>query len=674
MKQILLIFITLLIISCSTKNDFEIREFNPLSNFNCASDTLILPMDMSDAIIDGITIPSKKQCTNGYFKISFEIINKSNSPRSYCYKIYYQNESYKFNEYINLFNSFKYNEKSGSNFYGSWDKPFDNLHITGIIPNDNKSHIVTDSFRILGNPRNELKYFGAQTTRTFITQEMIKQTFIEIKNSIEWSKGIKEKSAKNNISIDEQMYLDALWFLNDKSQKGSYNNRWKRNPRVGKYSFILAVSIADQIDQLPETIKNIEKSNNGEFKNPYFDLLYNKNLIKNRNLSIVKSKKVLKTYARFDLGSGIFIDIQKLNTFKIDSSFYSNNCGSSNKIFKTAQFEQFFHNINKNYKIRNIPVTKDIIEDNYTQDEYKNNSIKYRRNDLIMDFVQTSKSPGKTVCSNIKDKILSMKIPGNKSTKFIKEDVAINSRIGFTYGKFIAKIKFPAIINKENVWNGLTCAYWLKFQDTKDWDNRTICDSLGYISKSDEGPNSTRLKTTYYSEIDFEILKTSKYWPSTSYSNVKIIPHDDPKANHNIIVTCTNWDMACRSPKNFNTGAKEFTFDDKQYILHRWDDWYKALTIKYEINHDSIFNKPIFYEIDWQPEKIIWRIGPDKNKMIIVGYMDNTVTTIPDNQMVIVFSQEFHDSKWWPLSPFIQDLIPFPKNDIICDILELEIE
>ena len=60
--------------------------------------------------------------------------------------------------------------------------------------------------------------------------------------------------------------------------------------------------------------------------------------------------------------------------------------------------------------------------------------------------------------------------------------------------------------------------------------------------------------------------------------------------------------------------------------------------------------------------------------MIDVGYMDNTVTSIPDNQMVVVFTQEFHDSKWWPLSPFLQEMIPYPKNDIIGEILELQIE
>ena len=54
--------------------------------------------------------------------------------------------------------------------------------------------------------------------------------------------------------------------------------------------------------------------------------------------------------------------------------------------------------------------------------------------------------------------------------------------------------------------------------------------------------------------------------------------------------------------------------------------------------------------------------------------MDNTVTKIPDNQMIAVITQEFDYSDWWPLSPFKQDYIPYPKNDITGYIYEIEIE
>ncbi len=60
--------------------------------------------------------------------------------------------------------------------------------------------------------------------------------------------------------------------------------------------------------------------------------------------------------------------------------------------------------------------------------------------------------------------------------------------------------------------------------------------------------------------------------------------------------------------------------------------------------------------------------------MKTVAYMDNSITSVPNNQMVIVFTQEFHDTEWWPLSPFIQEMIPFPKKDIQGEILELYVE
>ena len=403
-------------------------------------------------------------------------------------------------------------------------------------------------------------------------------------------------------------------------------------------------------------------------------LFYNKDLLKNNQLAVIQSKYSLKTKAIFNLSSGLFIDFLKYNQPKMDTSGFSENCGSNYNIFVKAQFEQYFHNINKNFKIQNIPLAFDVTGENYTQDDYNRNASKFHPNELVSDCFQITECPGKTVSSKPELNLINMKNPGNKNGKLRKENVGINSRIGFTYGKFIARIKFPPVISRDNVWNGLTCAYWLKFQDENDWNNRCNCDSVGYLSKGYDGPESPRLKTTFYSEIDYEILKTTEYWPATSYPKNSNVPKDDPKSNHNIIVTCTNWDLACKQPVNFSIGAKDFFTGEKHYTVHRWDDWYKALTIKTEINHDSVFNRPYYFEIDWQPDKIIWRIGSSRDKLIEVGYMNQNITSIPDNQMVAVFTQEFHDAKWWPLSPFIQDMIPYPKNDINGQILELEVE
>jgi len=664
------------LVSCKPKDAFLIKDFDPFTNFTKTSDTLLLPMDLSEAVMEGVVLPSKKQSPSGYFKISFQIINNTGKPRAYYYKLFYQNETYKFIETQKVNDTLTvYNESSGNNFYGSWENANDGFHITPEIPNDNQYHVVTDSFRIAGNPRDEEKYFGAEKQNIRLSDKLIKETTEKIKNTPEWLSQVKKKATENNVTLDEQIFQDVLWIVNDVSGQGKLNNRWKRNPRVGCYSFLLALS-ADSLENVPETIKNIGKQENERFVNPYYELFYNSELQKKCRLTIVKSKQVLKTFAEFDPGSGIYINEMKLRnpSLSLDTSYYSKSCGSDFNVFSTAQFEQYFHNISKKNEFYNIPEAYDVTGDNYTQDAYNKNVSKYPQNKLKPDFFKISDSPGRTVSSDTALHLLTFMNPGNKNNNLRKENVGITSRIGFTYGKFIARIKFPAIINKENVWNGLTCAYWLKFQDEKNWNYRTVCEGEGYLEKTSGGADAPRLKTTYYSEIDFEILKTSNFWPQTSYPVNTPVPQDDPKSNRDIMVTCTNWDMACRTPENFSVGARDFFNETKHYTVHRWDDWYKALTIKSPVNHDSIFNRPYYYEIDWQPDKITWRIGADRNNMTEIGYMDYTITSVPDNQMVMVFSQEFHDSKWWPLSPFIQEMIPYPGNDIIGQVLEVRVE
>jgi hypothetical protein len=108
--------------------------------------------------------------------------------------------------------------------------------------------------------------------------------------------------------------------------------------------------------------------------------------------------------------------------------------------------------------------------------------------------------------------------------------------------------------------------------------------------------------------------------------------------------------------------------------LHRWSHWYKALTSKYEVPADEITGTAVFFEIDWQPERIIWRAGTHENEMKVIGYMDSGVTMIPDNQMVLVITQEFHPSEWWPTAPFRQEFIPYPGDDITGRIYEISVK
>ncbi len=292
-----------------------------------------------------------------------------------------------------------------------------------------------------------------------------------------------------------------------------------------------------------------------------------------------------------------------------------------------------------------------------------------------LDGVVTSGSKAKEFYINDlgfdKDKnALFLTNPGNKDLNdYRKENVGIKTRHGFTYGKYIAKIRFPKIINSSYVWNGLTCAFWLKYQKG-NWNTRSNCIS-GFNPKLYS--DSAKVKSSTYSEIDIEIVKTSKFWPKTSYGGKVDYPKDNA-LNKNIIVSCTNWDLACHDPDSFNTGVRNISYDTKKFTLHRWDDDYRALTSKYELNQDSVLGRELYYVIEWHPKYIIWKIGPTRENLFVIGYMDNKSTMIPDNQMELVFTQEFHLSEWWPLTPFKQEFIPYPLNEITGYIYEVEIE
>jgi hypothetical protein len=141
------------------------------------------------------------------------------------------------------------------------------------------------------------------------------------------------------------------------------------------------------------------------------------------------------------------------------------------------------------------------------------------------------------------------------------------------------------------------------------------------------------------------------------------------------MVTCTNWDMACHQPKNFSFGANEFNVDGSNYLFHRWNFFYRAISTKIPFKHNEMFDKPYYYfEIEWLPEKIIWKIGAEKDKLQTICVMDKDITSIPNNQMILMFTQEWHNEEWWPTAPYKQNFIPFPKKDIIGEILEIEIE
>ncbi|MBL8012010.1 MAG: hypothetical protein JNJ64_15495, partial [Flavobacteriales bacterium] len=81
-----------------------------------------------------------------------------------------------------------------------------------------------------------------------------------------------------------------------------------------------------------------------------------------------------------------------------------------------------------------------------------------------------------------------------------------------------------------------------------------------------------------------------------------------------------------------------------------------------------------WFEIDWRPQEIFWRIGPDLEHLRTVAYMNNTVTEVSNVQMHLIVTQEWHNTRWWPGTPFDQGYIPFPAKDLVGEVQEVIID
>ena len=167
MKRLLTFLICLSLFSC--KDDIN---FNPMSNFPDEK-TVALDMDLRNVVNEGIVIPSDNQCDESGFAFTF------NAKKGQYYKIYYQNESYKFGDNDSL---------SNENFYGSWED------VSVGFKKVEESGAVTDYFRIVGNPRDEKKYYGADLTKNNFNKEAVDNVINNIKSTPEWFASVKEKA------------------------------------------------------------------------------------------------------------------------------------------------------------------------------------------------------------------------------------------------------------------------------------------------------------------------------------------------------------------------------------------------------------------------------------------------------------------------------------------------
>lgn len=634
--RISVIFLMFLLAACTT-DDNQI-QFRAMTNFE-GGDTVVLDMDLKNVISQGITIPSKRQCDGGKFVFEFD------GEEGKYYKIFYQNESYKFPEN---------DELSYENFYGSWEDVDEEFKM---IKQNGK---VCDSLRIVGNPRCERKYFGGEITDSPFTKENIQTVVDRINNDAVWRDLIEKQAVENNIQFERQLQLNAIYVLNEQMQKGECNHRWKRNPRVGCYSFMLVVCDEKALALIPDYVKNIGKTDeNGKFVNPY-SYFANNHI---EGVEVISGDRILKTRAVITPDYGLYVD--------------DLHSGDSQQLYSEALFEQFFNHPSTQFTLRNIPVIQDVVSDEnpYTRAQYEANKTRFDSTELLYDHPTITQNPGTTVKIDDSDNSLILINPGNDDINDLKkESTGIKTRVGFTYGKFRGKIKFPVMLNDEHIWNGLTYAFWMIHQDKRAWNNRRP-SKTGYVRKENVGPDPGRDSEYFYSEIDIEIAKASKYWPKKYYFKDADKHVEDASINDDVIFGCTNWDMACLDVPKFKSGVFRMPYGKKgEYEAMRWTPTTQAMTIRTPISNEVFKNDYYYYEIDWEPKSITWRLGPSPDKMQVVGYMSDEYSSIPDNQMLCIITQEYHYSEWWAPVVFWQGLIPYNKTDIVGKVFEIVVE
>lgn len=627
-----------------------------------SSDTVLYwQADLTEAVDRGIFIPSERQVQGGKFVVSFKI--HSPSPDTFCYALIWHNNTYAWPD------DDEYSDKVHENFYGCSNLDTTLIFKEVYVKNTLK---VLDSFCIYGNPRNERKYFGKKLLYFNPDTGQINASIRKIRNNKEWYKQVKQKAKAEKRTVQYQLFLDALWDIDVNTDKEAIiNRRERRNPRMGEYEMILVVLPKKYLSPFAQEVKNLGlKDDKGNFVNVFY--FWRKN--KNENIFVYNRFPKIKVSAAFNPKSGIFIDTT--NYVKFYKNYFSSWCNAGQNKFKTAHFAQYIHYLNPNFPIHNIPVAMNTNDSSFTVDLYRKFLVQSKNQKSGIHASNTC-YPCKTVGIDSLGRWIIYN-PSSVADTLRKENVGIVGRIGFTYGRWTAKIKFNPILNKNNIWNGLTAAFWLMSYNSLEFNNRRPCEcGRGYIPKYEPDVEESFKKSVRqlaYSEIDFEIVKESRYWPPTSYPDKKVHVKEKDKENE-IMVCCTNWDMSCVDPPEFFCGAKEFDIDGVKFTAHRWNPWYKAITSKIPFNHKEMFGRDYFYfQIEWKPDRIIWRVGPEKNQLKTICIMTDRFTSIPDNQMVPVITQEWHHQDWWPTAPYKQNAIPCPNQDMKCIVYEVMVE
>ena len=441
---------------------------------------------------------------------------------------------------------------------------------------------------------------------------------------------------------------------------------WARNPRTGRYSLLIVTlpepSFSDH--PLPPDVQDLRTRTNTHFTEPYMYWLSGPGSRRN-DASVLVVNDVLALSVDLDPTKGVL-----------------DCCGEA------QLFEAFIHHLDTNARFDNIPLIADALDNAFTRTIY-DSLLCFTPKDS---FVYTTPYVAASPCANIRldstAKALEIRNPAATVSRPRKEQTGVRARHAFTYGRYRIHAQLSPLLNDRDLWNGLTNAIWL-IGTGAPGALRRPCDG-GYLSYASDGGETRRIPRTSYAEIDFEIMKGMPICPERAFPPIypqqvadpndrsawlRALPTEVLEQHGNVTVALTNWDLACPEPSWFGIGCQDITLDGEVFTSHRWDRDYRAITQKRMEADDVLFGpKGYWFEIDWRPTEIFWRIGPSPENMRTVGYMNSSMTSIPDVPMWLAVTQEFHNTAWWPGCPYDQGGIPFPAKDLIGRIFEVRVE
>jgi hypothetical protein len=435
-----------------------------------------------------------------------------------------------------------------------------------------------------------------------------------------------------------------------------------RDPRVGAYSLLVVALPEDEFlkHPLPAAIRDIRVREGDHFIDPYWYWLYGPGS-RMAGVSTLLRKDVVRLRAAPDPAHGIHGD---------DTA---------------AAFQHFRPHIDPASRFNNVPIAADVLGHEYGPRQHDSAWVFTPADKWIPTVPSACEAPCTSTRLNAHMKALEFRNRAGENGGFRKENAGISTRRSFTYGRFLVHAQLSPLLNDSDMWNGLTNAIWL-IGSNLEYGQRRACTG-GYRPYIEGLTSKPRETYSSYAEIDFEIMKGMPLCPERAFPPIypqpvaapnawrRVMPAEVVAQRGNVAVACTNWDLACPDPPQFAIGCQDVLYNGQAFAAHRWDRDYRAVTEKSMEPDDALFGpNGYWFEITWRPDEIIWRVGPSPDELRVVGYMNSSMTSVPNTPMSLVVSQEFHNTRWWPGSPYEQGCVPFPSKDLVGRVFEVRVE